>query len=423
MNDRRTFLAKAASLAACIAGFASIARTQNAQPRKTILLRSSWQTVNIGDIGHTPGVLRLIEQHLPGVDVRLWPSDVGNGVEALLRRRFPALAIVRSPDEVAAAFRECDFLLHGSGPSLVGRADVRRWSEQTGKPFGVYGITFPGVYGTPAEMSRANPVDIELLTKARFAFFRDSVSLAFAREHGVTSPIMEFGPDGAFAVDVRNDEKAQAFLSEHRLEDGRFMCVIPRQRFTPYWEIAGRNTPFNAERQARNDAMKEHDNGPLREAMIAVVRETSMKILVCPEDETQVKFGKAALVDPLPDDVRAKVVWRDRYWLTDEAVSTYVRSAGMFGLEMHSPIMCVGNGVPALVCRFAEQTSKGIMWKDIGLADWLFDMDVDADVRRLVPAVRALATNPGAARAHMVKAREFVETRQRETMATLASHL
>src|SRR6185436_9298492 len=123
-----------------------------------ILLRSSWQTVNIGDIGHTPGVLRLIEQHLPGVDVRLWPSDVGNGVEDLLRRRFPRLAIVRGPEAVAAAFNECDFLLHGSGPSLVGRADVRRWSAETGKPYGVYGITFPGVYGTPDEASRASAI-------------------------------------------------------------------------------------------------------------------------------------------------------------------------------------------------------------------------------------------------------------------------
>jgi hypothetical protein len=423
MNGRRRFLSQGAALVGALAGLRSTAWGQAAQPRKTILLRSSWQTVNIGDIGHTPGVLRLIEEHLPGVDVRLWPSDVGNGVEALLRRRFPTLAIVRGPEEVAAAFRECDFLVHGSGPSLVGRTDVRRWSEQTGKPFGVYGITFPGVYGTPAEMSRVSAIDVEVMSKARFAFFRDSVSLAVAKEHGVSSPIMEFGPDGAFAVDVRNDQAARAFLSEHRLEDGRFLCVIPRQRFTPYWEIAGRNTPFDAARNARNEAMKEHDNGPLREAMIAVARETSMKLLVCPEDETQVKFGKAALVDPLPDDVRAKVVWRDRYWLTDEAVSTYVRSAGLFGLEMHSPIMCVGNGVPALVCRFAEQTSKGIMWKDIGLSDWLFDMDIDADVRRLVPAVRALAANPGAARAKMVPARAFVENRQRETMAILARSL
>lgn len=63
------------------------------------------------------------------------------------------------------------------------------------------------------------------------------------------------------------------------------------------------------------------------------------------------------------------------YWLTDEAVSTYSRSAGLFGLEMHSPIMCIAQGIPAIFCRFDEQTSKGYMWRDIGPGDWLFDMD------------------------------------------------
>ena len=213
MTDRRTFLSHTAALAGMFAGLPA--------PR-TILLRSSWQTVNIGDIGHTPGVLRLIADHIPGVDVRLWPSDVGHGVEALLRRRFPRLGFVRTPEEVEAAFRECDFLLHGSGPSLVGRADVRRWSQETGKPYGVYGITFPGVYGTPEEMSRANPADVEILSKARFAFFRDSVSLAFAKDHGVASPVMAFAPDGLTSVGgyPGDDQKGAAAF---RTVDGKKM--------------------------------------------------------------------------------------------------------------------------------------------------------------------------------------------------------
>lgn len=45
---------------------------------------------------------------------------------------------------------------------------------------------------------------------------------------------------------------------------------------------------------------------------------------------------------------------------------------------MHGPIMAVGNGVPALVCRWEEQTSEGLMWSDIGLGDRLFDLDVEA---------------------------------------------
>jgi hypothetical protein len=45
-----------------------------------LLLRSSWQTVNIGDVAHTPGMLALLEKHFPQQEVWLWPSKVDNGV-------------------------------------------------------------------------------------------------------------------------------------------------------------------------------------------------------------------------------------------------------------------------------------------------------------------------------------------------------
>ncbi|WP_028667228.1 polysaccharide pyruvyl transferase family protein [Runella zeae] len=419
--NRRTFLKQTSLLTASLhmaLGEASAAAS------KSIILRSSWQTVNIGDIGHTPGVLALLEKHLPDVEVRLWPSSVGNGVEELMRRRFPKVSIIKSPSEIATAFNECAFLLHGSGPSLVARKDVERWHKETGKSYGIYGITFPGVYSPDPKASvTANPLDIELLTNARFALFRDSISLDFAKKNGVKCPIMEFCPDGAFAVDLRNEEAATLFLKTHGLEEGKFMCVIPRTRFTPYWEIPAKKTPFDEQRYLRNEAMKEHDNAPLRQAIIEIVRQTPMKILICPEDETHVKLGKEILYDKLPDDVKQKVVWRDRYWLTDEAVSTYVRSAGLFGLEMHSPIMCIGNGIPAIVGRFFEQTSKGVMWRDISLGDWLFDMDNEQDVARYVPTVLAMAKNPKAAKAKAAKGKKYVEQRQRETMNLLKENL
>lgn len=223
--------------------------------------------------------------------------------------------------------KECDFLLHGSGPSLVGRKQIEQWYKETGKPYGVYGITFPGIYSNdPNKSITPDPLDVELLFKARFALFRDSVSLKLAKQNGVASPVMEFCPDGAFAVDLRNDAAAIEFLETHDLEEGKFMCVIPRQRFTPYWEIPSKKAAFNEVKHVRNEAMKEHDNAPLREAIIAVTRATDLKILICPEDETQVKLGREILFDKLPEDVKSKVVWRDRYWLTDEAVSTYIRS-------------------------------------------------------------------------------------------------
>jgi hypothetical protein len=406
--NRRQFLQS--TLATALA--TSIRAAEKRPPR--IVLRSSWQTVNIGDIGHTPGVLRLLEEHLPDAEVRLWPSNVGDGVEEMLRRRFPRVTILKGPQALKTAFAECDFLLHGSGASLVAEDSVAKWRQETGKPYGVYGITLPG----------ANAKTIELLSGARFVFFRDSVSLALAKSSGCTAPVMESGPDGAFGVDVRNDAAAEAFLKAHALEEGEFLCCIPRLRYTPYWLI--RDKPMTAtdeQKHQRNEAMKEHDHAPLREAIITVTRRTGLKVLLCPEDRSQMAVGREMILDKLPEDVRAKVVWREQYWLTDEAVSTYVRSAGLFGNEMHSPIMCVGHGVPALVCRWKEQTSKGFMWRDIGLGDWLFDLDLEADANRVAPAVLALAPDPAAAKAKAIKAREFVRQRQRETMAVLKRQL
>ncbi len=312
--------------------------------------------MNIGDIAHTPGVLALIARHIPEAEVRLWASgDLSDEVAAMEHRRFPGLGIVKgsigadgkaSNADLADAVAWCDFLLHGSGPSFVAAKDVAAFETSTGKPFGIYGIT----YGGAGEAQRA------LMSRARFAYFRDSVSLEKAKAEGVVSPVMEFGPDGAFACDLRNDAAADAFLRANGLEAGKFLCCIPRLRNTPYWKIKDR--PFDAAKHERNEAM-----------------------------------------------------------------STYVRSAGLFGLEMHSPIMCIGNGVPALVGRFAEQTSKGIMWRDIGLGEWLFDFDRDEEIRRFLPAVLAMARDPVAARAKAGQALAAVGQLQRATLRVVAANL
>ena len=41
---------------------------------------------------------------------------------------------------------------------------------------------------------------------------------------------MEFGPDATFACDLVNDEPAAAWLKEVGLEEGKFVCCIPRLR-------------------------------------------------------------------------------------------------------------------------------------------------------------------------------------------------
>ncbi len=402
---RRDFLASTL-LATLAAGCASPGRP----PR--ILLRSSWQTVNIGDIAHTPGVLALLERHLPAAEVTLWPGDVGNGVKDMLQRRFPALRFAQTTAELTEAFARCDFLLHGSGPSLVGADAVERWVKTTGKPYGVFGITV-------VEASLPERV-VRLLSGARFVYFRDSASLALAKAKGVTSPLMEFGPDGAFAVDLADDARAEALLRRFDLRPGKFLCCLPRYRQTPYWTITRKKAAFDPAKQALNDRLKDHDHAPHRAAIERLAHETDLKILLCPEDETQMALGKEMILDRLSPTARARCAWKPDFWLTDEAISVYRRSAGLFGNEMHSPIMAIGNGIPALVCRWETQTTKGLMWRDLGLGDWLFDFDQEAEVARLPAAVLAMAKDPAGARAKAATARALAAALHRGMVGQVA---
>jgi len=80
----------------------------------------------------------------------------------------------------------------------------------------------------------------------------------------VRCPVMEFGPDGAFGVDLRKEVAAAAFLKANGLEGGKFLCCLSRLRHTPYWKVK-KGTAFDEKKHARNEAMKEHDHAPLRE--------------------------------------------------------------------------------------------------------------------------------------------------------------
>lgn len=307
---------------------------------------------------------------------------------------------------------QADLLIHGSGPSFVAHRDVAEWNERFGRPYGVYAITYSG----------AEEAVQQLLRRATFAYFRDTVSLERAQREGVAPRRVGWAPDAAFATDVRDGAAAARYLAQHGLRRGEFACCIPRYRFTPYWLIRS-GSRYDAQRDQRNQAMKEQDHEPLREAVCRVVRELGLRVLVCPEDMTQITLGKEMIVERLPEDVRSKVVWRDRFWLTDEALAVYEQSAGLFGLEMHSPILCVGRGVPAIVGRFSEQTSKGWMWRDIGLGDWLFDSDDPNDRARYPQAVVQMLADPVDSRRRAESARLRVWTRFRETMCEIQEEL
>ena len=376
-----------------------------------LLLRSSWQTVNIGDVAHTPGMLALLEKHFPQQEVWLWPSKVDNGVDLMLQARFPKLRILQGEKDQKEALEKCAFLLHGSGPSIVGMKTLNQWRKETGKPYGILGVTLPSI----------DENAITVMNNAKFLFCRDSVSLGLAKSKGVKCPVMDFAPDGAFATDLKDDSKADKFLASQQLEAGKFVCCIPRLRYTPYWKIHGKKmTPEDDRKHAVSESKKEQDHKPLRDAIVRIVKETDIKVLLCPEDASQMEVGREMLYEPLEDSIRKRVVLRREFWKPDEALSVYRKSAGLFGNEMHSPIMCIGNGIPAIVCRWSEQTSKGYMWRDIGLNDWLFDMDQEADRKKVADTVVEMVKNREKSLEVTAMARKRVIAAQDHAMQVLA---
>jgi hypothetical protein len=234
---------------------------------------------------------------------------------------------------------------------------------------------------------------------------------------------MQFGPDAAFATHVVNQVAAKAYLKANNLQEGKFVVCIPKQRHTPSWLHKQKNRPFDAQRHARNEAMKEHDHAPMREAITAIVRQTDCRVLIGHEDETESPIGKEWLLDKLPDDVKGGVVWRSTPWLLEEALAIYKRSAGHFGHEQHSPIMCIGHSIPAILGRWEEQSTKGFMWRDIGLEKWLFDFDKQEDIKRYVPTVLEMVKNRAASKQYAEQAREFVMKKHKESFEVIKQSL
>jgi len=399
--SRRSF-----SAALVAAGLAPRSLFAQDKPRK-ILLRSSWQTVNIGDIAHTPGMLALLEKQIPTAEVTLWPNQLSPEVEKILTTRFPKIKIAKTADEQAKALADCDFFLHGSGPGLVGTKEAQR-AKEAGKPYGFAGITL-----NDDEIKTRR----ELLAGAKFVFTRDTLSLAALKDSGITGPRMEFGPDATFALDLRDEAAADKLLAEHKLEKGEFLCVVPRLRWTPYWEIHPERKVI-PERVAVNKEFAEKDHAKLREGIIAWVRERKSRVLLTPEMTYAVPLLKTLLFDPLPDDVKPQVAVMDRYWLTAEAASVYARAAAVLSMEMHSPIMAISAGTPAILVRQPTDTRKGQMWRDIGLEPWIFEVD-DCTGAQVAARTLEIGRDLPAARKTAAKARELAREKMTAMIAAI----
>ena len=347
---------------------------RNSSP--TLLVVSGWQDVNIGDIAHTPGLLHVLETFIPEAKIILWKKSAENEeVAQMLHQNFPRVKIVYGGfnsdkmidnPEISEVFKQADIMVHGSGPSVVGIDHLEAWQKQTGKPFGIFGTTIQ----TIDERLKA------LLLKASFIFTRETASINALQKAGIMGKHILMAPDATFYLNIRNDKRADVFLKENNLETEKFICVVPRLRITPYYKI--RKVDWTAERikkvEETNEKYKEADHAKLREAMIAWVRKTGNKVLICPEMTYQVDIMDELLINPLPEDVKPFVIKRS-YWMPDEAASVYAQAFAVISFECHSPIIALANGIPAFYLRQPEDTIKGQMYYDLGATDWVFEIE------------------------------------------------
>jgi len=375
---------------------------------KTLLLVSGWQDVNIGDIAHTPGLLNVLQTFLPKTKIILWKRSKSEKVKTLLYKNFPNVKIiygnidkdykVDSP-EVIDAFETADVMVHGSGPYVVGKTNLEAWVKYSNKPFGVFGVT----------IQQVDDSLLTLLKKASFIYTRETLSIDVLKKSGITGDHISFAPDATFFLNIYDDATADSFLKSNGLVDKKFICAIPRLRYTPYHKFKKVNWTEEKIQQVEevNALKKEEDHAKMREAMIAWVRETGNKVLICPEMTYQVDIMDELLIDPLPDDVKPFVIKRG-YWLPDEAASVYAKAHTLLSFECHSPIIAAVEGTPMFYLRQPEDTIKGNMYYDLGFDDWVFEIE-ETDGKQIADALRKVWQNYEEAKSKLKKSRTEVE--------------
>lgn len=412
MTTRRHFIAT------LTAALGASALEASSKP-KTILLQSAWDTVNIGDIGHTPGTLRIIERHLPDVRVTVWAMKLDERVTAMLRRRFPKVEFLQGSltgkgerdETLREAVRGCDLFIRNSG--MGQDTSFMEFCRKAGKPYGLYGQS----YFLSMVEGKGAAERIALLNGAAFIYCRDSKSLDILRNAGLKPPVLEFGPDGCFGIDVRDDERGLATMKKLGLEDRKFITIQLRTQTAKHPGVD--NPPLNPLHPTLQQiAADERRAAVYRDLITRWVKRTSYKVLIAPEVKKEMEHNKRLLHNPLPADIREHVVSLDTFWNADEAASVFARAHTAVCHEPHSLIIALANGTPVIHTYSEFHSPKCWMFKDIGLPEWLLEFD-STPAAKMAETLFAIHDEYPAALVKVKKAMAFVEQRQGATMAVV----
>lgn len=375
---------------------------------KTILLQSAWDTINIGDIGHTPGTLRILEQHLPEVKVVVWAMKVDDRILAMLKARFPKAEFLQGKLDgkgekdlkLQAAVKSCDLFIRNSG--MGQDLSYMKFCRQHSRRYGLFGQSFfPTMVQGEGAAER-----IELLNASAFIYTRETKTLSILQSAGVKA---EFGPDGCFGIDVRDDERGLATMKKLGLEEKKFITVMIRTNTPKYPGVDDprpeKLNPLHP--TAQQIADDERRAAKFRELVTLWVKKTGHKVLIAPETIKEMGHNKRLIHDPLPPEIQKHVVNLEYFWNADEAASIFARAHTIVCHEPHSPIIALANGTPIIHTYSEFHSPKCWMFKDIGLPEWLLEMD-ETPVEKVAETLFAIDADYPAAQAKVKKAMAYV---------------
>jgi polysaccharide pyruvyl transferase WcaK-like protein len=404
MVTRRTFIS---AITAALGGSLVAADGRS----KTILLQSAWDTVNIGDIGHTPGTLRVIEEHLPQVKIVVWAMKLDERVSAMLETRFPKVEFIQGSltgkagkdEAVRQAIAGCDLFIRNSG--MGQDTSFMEYCRKVGKPYGLFGQSY---FASMIEGKNAEK-NLDLLNNAAFIYTRETKTLDILKNGGVKTPVLEFGPDGCFGIDVRDDERGLATMKKLGLEDRKFITLELRTNTAKLPGVDDTRTPklnplHPTPQQIADD---ERRAAKYRELVTLWVKKTGHKVLIAPEVKKEMDHNKRLIHDKLPSDIQKHVVNLEYFWNADEAASIFARAHTTVCHEPHSPIIALANGTPIIHTYSEFHSPKCWMFKDIGLPEWLLEMD-ETPAEKMAATLFAIDADYPAAQAKVKKAMAYV---------------
>jgi len=420
-----------------------------ARDSRRLLIAHSWGTADLGGIGIVPGLLNLIKKADPGLrttvlDMHSRGDASHEFLKGYLPRFLPGCRVVASPfsrllgstksgsawqafcqrwgetklrefeegslaapvaeriardvldelapalfrqmeqddPEAARAFAEAGFVLYASGTTLnFGRAGQRRfWSNRLGTallvaralkiPYGIGGQSFDALDW---------PVDLvyrPLFREARFVFCRDTDSLEYLRQRDLLGAHSGFRPDSTFFFNGADEPWADKFLRDRGLKPGGFIAVIGRfaENKGP---IAGSVSPQRAQQHLET----------YKRLIEGWSERTGLSVVICPAAKHEAPRLRELLHAPLTASAQKKCVCMDSFWTPEQACSLYRRARVVVG-HMHTMIFALSVGTPVLHIPYAEAGRKSQMGADVGLGDWLLDIDETPAEKMIETALR-----------------------------------